>query len=182
MSSGKSGGTDQAGDKLDRRLSAATLERLGYEHSPSVRERQEAALQLTRRRMSEQDVPPVAGTAGRQTGDEVELVEELARGRPTVAEMEELRRVARRERRRLRKERKEEEARAEAARQLELTAKRLYFWGFFLLPILWLVYLIYFNKEHRTSDANANIKKSELNDCDVATLCLTNDVQCTSES
>lgn len=133
------------------RASDATFERVRYEHSPSFVERQSAVRSAARERLGMGD-------------DDVALVEEQAAATSAVprndAEAEELRQLAKRERRRQRKLQREAEAEAERLRQLEAMAKRLYVAGFFLLPILWLLYLLYFHKEHKTPDANANIKKS----------------------
>lgn len=74
----------------------------------------------------------------------------------------EIREAEREERRRLRaeaKKAKQERDEEERARQLENSARRMYIAGFFALPLLWLVSLFYFHKEHTSPDANPVIKK-----------------------
>lgn len=57
-----------------------------------------------------------------------------------------------------RKKAKEDAARA-LEEQLETTAKRMFYIGFFALPLVWLVSILYFRKEHKACDANPVIKK-----------------------
>lgn len=54
---------------------------------------------------------------------------------------------------------KEEERKQEAAKKLEDTARRMYYLGFALLPLVWLVNLAYFRKELKSDSSNPAIKK-----------------------
>ncbi len=139
----------------DRVYSEATLERLSYQHAPSIAERTSQARLAARRRMSERHGVAV-----------VEMVEEQppAPAEDAVEELdsEEATKLARRARRAARKAQKEAERAAEMARQLETTARRLFYGGFLALPLLWLVSLIYFHKEHKSPDANPNIKRCKI--------------------
>lgn len=68
-------------------------------------------------------------------------------------------REERREARRQRKEQERQEAARKAAEKLEKTARRMYIVGFFALPLVWLVGLLYFHKEHKQAEGSQAIKK-----------------------
>lgn len=65
----------------------------------------------------------------------------------------------RREERRAEKAAQREKEEADALQALEDTARKMYYGGFFLLPMLWLVALLYFRQEHRAEDGNPKIKR-----------------------
>lgn len=142
----------------NRRYSEATLERLNYQHSPSIAQRTSQARLTARRRMSERHgvaVELVPEEAVPASADGVEdAVEEIS--------TEEARKLARRARRAARRAQKEAQRAAEMERQLEITARRMFYGGFFALPLLWLVSLIYFHKEHKSPDANPKIKRCKI--------------------
>lgn len=52
--------------------------------------------------------------------------------------------------------------REESQRKLETNARRMYYLGFFFLPLVWLISLIYFRREHRAPNASPIIKKCAL--------------------
>lgn len=52
--------------------------------------------------------------------------------------------------------------REEMQQNLEANARRMYYIGFCFLPLVWLITLIYFYREHRTPDASPIIKKCTL--------------------
>ncbi|CAN8073113.1 unnamed protein product [Agarophyton chilense] len=64
----------------------------------------------------------------------------------------------RKERAAERQRRKEEEERLRIER-LENNARRMYIAGFFALPLVWLVALIYFREEHKDENGNQRIKE-----------------------
>lgn len=68
------------------------------------------------------------------------------------------REVRREERRRRRKER----AAAEHQKELENDARRFFILGFFALPLLWLVLMLYFHNEHKDANASPKIKRCML--------------------
>lgn len=113
--------------------------------------------------------------------DDPEARARADRWRAAAAEMdnapvsrEELRRRRAEERRARR-----EEAEAEAERTHEANARRMYIAGFFALPLLWLVSLFYFHKEHKSPDANPAIKKCSYNCVRLPTIpALLNTLQC----
>lgn len=65
----------------------------------------------------------------------------------------------RREERRAEKAAQREKEEADALKALEETARKMYYGGFFLLPMLWLVALLYFRQEHRAEGGNPKIKR-----------------------
>lgn len=80
-------------------------------------------------------------------------------GRPVNPYDNDARRRRNDDRRRRRRERAVERAAAEQVRELEEEARRLFIGGFFALPLLWLISLIYFHKEHADENASQIIKK-----------------------
>lgn len=60
-----------------------------------------------------------------------------------------------------RRRRRREEAAAQHLQQLEDNARFLYRLGFFALPLLWLIALIYFHREHIDENASPVIKSCE---------------------
>lgn len=54
---------------------------------------------------------------------------------------------------------KKEEVEAARVKQLEKNARRMYFLGFFALPLLWLVSLLYFHADYKSAEPNPVIKK-----------------------
>lgn len=65
---------------------------------------------------------------------------------------------ARRKRAEERKVKKEQEE-AEMTKKLEKNARLMYIVGFFALPLVWLLSILYFHKEHVSPNANPVIKK-----------------------
>lgn len=65
------------------------------------------------------------------------------------------RRRRRAERAAIRRQRQREEMQ----QKLETNARRMYYIGFFFLPLVWLIGLIYFHREHRAPNASPIIKK-----------------------
>lgn len=98
----------------------------------------------TRKTHTAQSTPPLDSAAEDSSPDPAE---------PTIGDSER-RRHRRDERRRQRKE-------AEALRtlQLEKEARRFFHWGFFALPLIWLLSLIYFHREYKDAKSSAEIKK-----------------------
>lgn len=70
----------------------------------------------------------------------------------------------RRRRREARRQRVLEEARAARQVRLEETARRMFYYGFFALPLLWLLSLIYFYRDYRDDNASVEIKKCTVSD------------------
>lgn len=145
---------------VGRPLSGATLDRVQYEHRLSAEERVASAQRAANRRMS-------VAYGGEETSEDVvqvRLIEERPAEAAAVAgdRAQDARREARRERRERRRAEKEAERvrkEIEAAKLLEDTARRMFYAGFLGLPMLWLVSLIYFHKEHKAEEANVQIKK-----------------------
>lgn len=139
----------------------ATVERVRYEHRASAEDRAASAQRAANKRMSDAhpELRQEAGTEEEHDAIEVRLVEEHADSAPADDPERRTRRAARRERRRLEKIAEQERKEKEAAQHLEDTARKMFYGGFFALPFLWLVSLIYFHKEHKAADANENIKK-----------------------
>lgn len=67
-----------------------------------------------------------------------------------------------RRRRREERRRRKERAAAEHVKELENDARRFFLLGFFALPLLWLVSILYFHKEHKDENASPIIKKCTL--------------------
>lgn len=87
------------------------------------------------------------------------VTEQLEVPPPTPATNERILREERREARRQRKERERQEAAQKAIENLENKARRMYIVGFFALPLVWLVGLLYFHKEHKQVEGSEAIKK-----------------------
>lgn len=79
--------------------------------------------------------------------------------------------VDRRRRRAAERKAKKEEAEAAQVKTLETNARRMYWLGFFALPLLWLVSVLYFHTDYKSADPNPVIRKCALPFCSVA-LCL----------
>lgn len=71
-------------------------------------------------------------------------------------------REERRKRREEERQRKREEEQRLLAQQLESNARRMYIVGFFGLPLVWLVALIYYRQEHKDENGNPRIKQCKL--------------------
>lgn len=65
----------------------------------------------------------------------------------------------RRGEREARRRQRKDEAAAEQLRQMESNAKWLYHVGFFALPLMWLILLVYYHREHVDDDASQIIKR-----------------------
>lgn len=67
-------------------------------------------------------------------------------------------RERRRKEREERKKEREREAAEEQLKQLESDARRFFIYGFFALPLLWIVSILYFRAEHKDENASPIIK------------------------
>lgn len=84
-------------------------------------------------------------------------------------------RQRRAEERRARRKEREEQKEAERIKSLEQNARRMYLLGFFALPLLWLVSVLYFHKDYKSAEPNPVIKRCALVPsvffCILVTLC-----------
>lgn len=66
---------------------------------------------------------------------------------------------ARRRRKAERAAAKKKKQEADRLKAMESNARRMYYLGFFFLPLVWLISLLYFHREHKMEGASPVIKK-----------------------